>query len=87
MMVIVLAFVNPLISFGLLVLYYLPSIVKSACDACKEESKDSDVKGGNYEVSIPFTFTFTRKEPNYSESPHSMKDMKSYSDDMLEDMK
>ncbi len=87
MMVIGLAFFNPIISFGLLVLYYLPSIVKSACDACKEESKDIDEEGNYFEVKIPFIFTFTKKEPNYSESPHSMKDMKSYSDDMLEDMK
>jgi len=80
------AFVNPIISFGLLVLYYLPSIIKSACDACKENNKKSD-EGEHYEVNIPFTITFTRKEPNYSESTHNMKDMKSYSDDILEDMK
>ena len=33
-----LGFVNPLISVGLVILYYLPGIVQDACKPCKEES-------------------------------------------------
>jgi len=33
---IILGFVNPLISFGLIILYYLPGIVSSLCDECKD---------------------------------------------------
>ena len=52
---IILGFVNPLITVGLIFLYYLPGIIQSACQTCKEEQV-------------------------YSE-------MKSFSDDILEDMK
>jgi len=34
---IILGFVNPLITFGLIVLYYLPGIIQSACQPCKEQ--------------------------------------------------
>ena len=34
---IILGFVNPLISFGLIVLYYLPGIIQDSCQTCKEE--------------------------------------------------
>ena len=34
---ILLGFVNPLISFGLIILYYLPSIIQEICDSCKEK--------------------------------------------------
>ncbi len=34
---IALGFVNPLISFGLIVLYYLPGIIQDMCQPCKEE--------------------------------------------------
>ncbi len=35
---IALGFVNPLISFGLIILYYLPGIIQSACQPCKEQT-------------------------------------------------
>jgi len=35
-------FVNPLISFGLIILYYLPGIISSLCDECKD-SRDEIV--------------------------------------------
>ncbi len=34
---IILGFVNPLISFGLIVLYYLPGIMQDLCKPCNEE--------------------------------------------------
>ncbi len=34
---ILLGFVNPLISFGLIVLYYLPGIMQDLCKPCNEE--------------------------------------------------
>ena len=34
---IALGFVNPLISVGLIVLYYLPGILQDLCQPCKEE--------------------------------------------------
>lgn len=32
-----LGFVNPLVSVGLVILYYLPGIIQDACKPCKEE--------------------------------------------------
>ncbi len=52
--VIVLGFVNPLISFGLIILYYLPGIIQSAIQ--------TGIK-------------------------HTQEEMKSFSEDVLEDMK
>ena len=34
---IIVGFVNPLISVGLIVLYYLPAILQDLCQPCKEE--------------------------------------------------
>ena len=34
---ILLGFVNPLITFGLIVLYYLPTILQDLCKPCNEE--------------------------------------------------
>jgi len=34
---IIVGFVNPLISFGLIVLYYLPVIIQELCQTCNEE--------------------------------------------------
>lgn len=34
---IILGFVNPLISFGLIILYYLPGIIENLCQTCNEE--------------------------------------------------
>jgi len=36
---IILGFANPLISFGLIVLYYLPGILQDLCKTCKEEQE------------------------------------------------
>ena len=43
---IALGFVNPLISFGLIVLYYLPGIIQSICPQCcgKDEINMNDVE-------------------------------------------
>jgi len=40
---IILGFVNPLISFGLIVLYYLPGILQDLCKPCKEEQDNSEM--------------------------------------------
>ena len=34
---ILLGFVNPLVSVALVILYYLPGIIQSACQTCSEE--------------------------------------------------
>ena len=34
---IIVGFVNPLISFGLIVLYYLPGIIQDLCQTCNED--------------------------------------------------
>ncbi|MBT4325533.1 MAG: hypothetical protein HOD60_01300, partial [Candidatus Nitrosopelagicus sp.] len=52
---ILLGFVNPLISVGLVVVYYLPKIISDLVQPCEEVREDSGIK--------------------------------SYSDDVLEDMK
>ena len=39
--VILLGFVNPLITFGLIILYYLPKIIQDACQPCNEVQIDS----------------------------------------------
>ena len=36
-----LGFVNPLITFGLIILYYLPRIIQDLCHLCNEEQKYS----------------------------------------------
>jgi len=36
---IILGFVNPLISVGLIILYYLPAILQDLCHPCTEEQK------------------------------------------------
>jgi len=38
---ILLGFVNPLITFGLIILYYLPRIIQDLCQPCNEEQKSS----------------------------------------------
>lgn len=84
MMVIGLGFVNPLISFGLVVLYYLPSIVRSLCGECVDAVRSSDsvdretVKFEEYNVTINFSTRSPGPRPT---------DMKKFSDDTLEEMK
>lgn len=53
-----LGFVNPLISVGLVILYYLPGIISDICQPCNDIQDESRNSG-----------------------------MKSYSEDVLEDMK
>ena len=36
---IILGFVNPLISVGLIILYYLPAILQDLCQPCTEEQE------------------------------------------------
>ena len=36
---IIVGFVNPLISFGLIVLYYLPGVLQDLCQTCEEEEE------------------------------------------------
>ena len=76
-LVIALGFVSPVISFGLIVLYYLPEIVKSLCKECKEESEDS----------IEYTeFTYEETKTTYNQDKDSSK-MDSFSKNTLEDNK
>ena len=66
-----LGFVNPLITFGLIILYYLPKIIQDLCQPCND-------------VIIKDTFedTKTTHKREYL-SPK----MNSFSEDTLEDMK
>jgi len=66
-----LGFVNPLITFGLIILYYLPKIIQDLCQPCND-------------VIIEDTFedTKTTHKREYL-SPK----MNSFSEDTLEDMK
>ena len=41
---IALGFVNPLISFGLIVLYYLPGIIPSLCKSCDDVIDDENLE-------------------------------------------
>ena len=54
-MTIALGFVNPLISFGLIILYYLPEIAGSVCKACSEAQN---------------TTNYDENEPNSSNSKY-----------------
>lgn len=41
--VIGLGFVNPLISVGLVILYYLPGIIQDICKPCNEQTSELNV--------------------------------------------
>jgi len=45
-----LGFVNPLITFGLIVLYYLPRIIQDLCQPCKEEQEYSEMNSFSEDV-------------------------------------
>ena len=45
-----LGFVNPLITFGLIILYYLPRIIQDLCQSCNEEQKTSRMNSFSEEV-------------------------------------
>jgi len=70
--VIILGFINPLISFGLLVLYYLPGIISDLCNSCKsvETTKITETETTEFRYTV-------------SKNPK----MDSYSSDTLEEMK
>ena len=45
-----LGFVNPLITFGLIILYYLPRIIQDLCHPCNEEQKSSRMNSFSEEI-------------------------------------
>ena len=45
-----LGFVNPLITFGLIILYYLPKIIQDLCQPCNEEQKTSRMNSFSGEI-------------------------------------
>jgi len=47
---ILLGFVNPLITFGLIILYYLPRIIQDLCQPCNEEQNRSEMNSFSEEV-------------------------------------
>ena len=47
---IIVGFVNPLISFGLIVLYYLPGIIQDLCQSCNEEQESSEMNSFSEDV-------------------------------------
>ena len=47
---ITLGFVNPLITVGLIFLYYLPGIIQSACQTCNEEQVYSEMNSFSEDV-------------------------------------
>ena len=76
-LVIALGFVSPVISFGLIVLYYLPEIIRSLCQTCKEVCEESVESTEHNDESVK-----TTSHPNQ----HGAK-MDSFSEDTLEGMK
>ena len=47
---IILGFVNPLITVGLIFLYYLPKIIQDICQPCNEVEEDSQMKSFSEDV-------------------------------------
>ena len=81
MFVIILGFVNPLISFALIVLYYLPKIISDACNTCNDAcSEDDSSEDEFFTYEENGTHTTVRKKQNPPK-------MDSFSDHTLEDMK
>ena len=75
---IALGFVNPLISFALIVLYYLPGIIQSICNPCSENCSDQNNRDEeNWEI----WKDYVDNSSDYSEK------MDSFSDDTLEKMR
>jgi len=74
---IALGFINPLISFGLIILYYLPGIVQELCQTCKEACNETTEQ-----------FEDTKDSPKSTYQQEQVaSEMNSFSDDTLEDMK
>ncbi len=74
---IALGFISPVISFGLIILYYLPSIVQELCQTCKDACNETTEQSDCTEDSTKSTY----------ESEQVTSEMNSFSDDTLEDMK
>ncbi len=74
---IALGFVSPLISFGLIILYYLPGIIQELCQTCKEACNETTEQSDSTEDSPKSTYRPEQVAPK----------MNSFSDDTLEDMK
>ena len=83
--VIILGFVNPLISFALIVLYYLPGIIQSACNPCNEECNENN-QPTDYTTEEFITFEENGKKYTVRKDQVPPK-MDSFSEDTLEDMK
>ena len=82
---IALGFVNPLISFALIVLYYLPGIVQELCQTCKEAcNENSQETDYSTEEFITYEEKGKRTTVRKDQVPPRMD---SYTDDTLEDMK
>jgi len=47
---IALGFINPLISFGLIILYYLPGILEDLCQPCNEKQPDSEMNSFSEDI-------------------------------------
>jgi hypothetical protein len=76
---IALGFVNPLISFGLIILYYLPGIIHELCQSCKNGCQEA--------VNISEEYSTGEKEYFALREKHVDQKMDSYSEDTLEGMK
>ena len=79
--VIILGFINPLISFALIVLNYLPKIISDACNTCNDACSEDDSSADEFfTYEENGTHTTVRKKQNPPK-------MDSFSDHTLEDMK
>ncbi len=74
---IALGFISPVISFGLIILYYLPGIVQELCQTCKDACNETTEQSDCTEDSTKSTYKPEQVTPK----------MDSFSDDTLEDMK
>ena len=77
---ILLGFVNPLISVGLIILYYLPGIIQDLCNPCKE------TESGNYTLD-EFVNAEEKDEQNVVRNNGFSAKMNSFSDKTLEEFK
>jgi hypothetical protein len=84
-MVIGLGLINPLISFGLIILYYLPGIIQNACNPCAESHTENS-KQTDYITEEFITFEENGKKYTVRKDQVPPK-MDSFSEDTLEDMK
>jgi len=76
-----LGFVNPLISFGLIILYYLPNIIQDLCRTCKDAYNENSQTDCTTEEFIHYEENGERVSERKSQA-RPKKD--SYSDDTLE---